>query len=81
MRPPGSGWASPEYENSACAFGLAPLSAPPWGSILRHHIGLREAAFIKRISMQELVRQALNIWFANHGMPSWEEARKKGEQK
>src|SRR5215467_14057180 len=38
VRPPGRGWASPEYENSACAIGLAPFD--PWGSTLRNHIGL-----------------------------------------
>src|SRR5262249_19890820 len=37
VRPPGRGWASPEYENSACAIGLAPFD--PWGSTLRNHIG------------------------------------------
>jgi hypothetical protein len=26
-QPPGRGWASPEYENSACAIGLAPLDS------------------------------------------------------
>jgi hypothetical protein len=29
---PRTGWAFPEYENSACAIGLAPFG-PPWGSI------------------------------------------------
>src|SRR5689334_10362538 len=36
VRPPGRGCASPEYENSACAIGLAPFD--PWGSTLRNHI-------------------------------------------
>ena len=26
VRPPGRGWASPEYENSACAIGFAPFA-------------------------------------------------------
>src|SRR5215475_8902439 len=39
------------------------------------HDQLREAAFSKRISQQEIVRAALDLWFAQEGMPSWDEAK------
>jgi hypothetical protein len=40
------------------------------------HEQLREVAFQKRLSMQEVVRQALDMWFADNGLPSWDEAKK-----
>jgi hypothetical protein len=40
------------------------------------HDQLREAAFSKRISMQEVVRQALNMWFSDNGLATWDEAKR-----
>jgi hypothetical protein len=40
------------------------------------HDQLREAAFTKRVSMQEVVRQALDMWFADNGLQSWDEAKR-----
>lgn len=40
------------------------------------HEQLREAAFTKRVSMQEVIRQALNVCFADNGLPSWDEAKR-----
>lgn len=45
------------------------------------HDQLREAAFSKRISMQKIVRQALDMWFADEGLPSWDEAKKQAQTK
>ena len=44
------------------------------------HEQLRQAAFAKRVSMQEVARQAFNLWFAQVGLPSWEEAKRIGEE-
>jgi hypothetical protein len=35
------------------------------------HDQLREAAFAKRISQQEIFRQALDLWFDSEGLPAW----------
>jgi hypothetical protein len=40
------------------------------------HEQLREAAFAKRISMQEVIRRGLDLWFAQEGLPSWDEAKR-----
>ena len=37
------------------------------------HDQIRDAAHAKRHSQQELFRQALNLWFAQEGLASWEE--------
>jgi hypothetical protein len=39
---------------------------------------LREAAYVKRVSMQEIFRRAFDVWFADQGMDSWDEAKRKG---
>jgi hypothetical protein len=44
------------------------------------HDQLRDYAYAHRISMQKIVRDALDLWFADNGLPSWEEAKRKGEQ-
>jgi hypothetical protein len=44
------------------------------------HDQLREAAFGKRLSMQEVVRQALDMWFDEYGFSSWDEAKRKGSK-
>ena len=41
------------------------------------HEQLREAAFAKRISMQEVIRRGLDLWFAQEGLPAWEEAKRR----
>jgi len=55
VRPPGRGWASPEYKNSACAIGLAPLgpvgidpTPSHWVGV--HRFGLMCAAIHRSIS-------------------------------
>jgi hypothetical protein len=35
------------------------------------HDQIREAAFAKRISQQEIFRQALDLWFEHEGLPDW----------
>ena len=37
----------------------------------------REAAFAKRISMQEVIRRGLDLWFAQEGLPSCDEAKRR----
>jgi hypothetical protein len=44
------------------------------------HQQLRKAAFDREIPMQEIYRQALNLWFAKEGLRSWEEATKRGKR-
>jgi hypothetical protein len=45
------------------------------------HDQLREAAFTKRVSMQEVIRQGLDLWFDDNGLPSWDEAKRRGSGK
>ncbi len=40
------------------------------------HDQIRDAAHVKRCSQQEIFRQALDLWFANEGLPSWDELKK-----
>lgn len=42
------------------------------------HDMLRETAFSKRISMQEIFRRAVDDWLAKEGLPSWDEAKRTG---
>ena len=42
---------------------------------------LRKVAFDRRISMQEIARKGIDMWFAANCLPSWDEATKKGEKK
>lgn len=42
---------------------------------------VREAEFTMRIRRQEIYRQAMNLWFREHGLPSWDEAKRRGERK
>ena len=35
------------------------------------HEVLREQAFKRRISQQEIFRQALDLWLKEQGLPSW----------
>ena len=37
------------------------------------HEQLRELAYTKRVSQQELFRRALDMLFADEGLPSWDE--------
>lgn len=43
------------------------------------HDQLRDIAHAKRISQQEIFRRALDLYFAQEGMPSWDEAKQKGD--
>lgn len=43
------------------------------------HDQLREVAFSKRKSQQKIIREALDMWFAEHGLPSWDEAKRTRE--
>jgi hypothetical protein len=36
------------------------------------HDQIRDAAHAKRISQQEIFRQALDLWFVQEGIASWE---------
>lgn len=40
---------------------------------------LRELAFHERTKMQPLVREALDMLFADRGLPTWEDAKRRGE--
>ncbi len=40
------------------------------------HDQIRDAAHEKRISQQEIFRQALDLWFAQDGLASWDELTK-----
>jgi hypothetical protein len=42
---------------------------------------LRKAAFDRGISMQGIVRKGIDLWFAANGLPSWDNAKKKGEKR
>lgn len=44
------------------------------------HDQLRDIAHDKRISQQEVFRRALDLYFAQEGLPNWDEAKKKGER-
>ncbi len=44
------------------------------------HDQLRAAAYTKRISMQAIIREALDMWFRDKGMALWDEAKRKGVQ-
>jgi hypothetical protein len=37
------------------------------------HDQLRDYAYTHRMSMQAIVRDALDLWFADKGLPSWDE--------
>ncbi len=39
----------------------------------RVHDQIRDAAHAKRISQQEIFRQALDLWFSREGLASWDE--------
>jgi hypothetical protein len=41
------------------------------------HEQLREAAFSQRKSMQQIAREAFNLWFEKHGFALWDEAKKR----
>ncbi len=41
----------------------------------RVHDQIRDAAHEKRISQQEIFRQALDMWFAQEGLASWDELK------
>lgn len=45
------------------------------------HDQIRDEAHAKRISQQEIFRRALDLYFADVGLPSWDEAKAKGERK
>ena len=42
------------------------------------HNQIRDAAHAKRISQQKLFRQALDLWFSQEGLPSWDELKEIG---
>ena len=45
------------------------------------HDQIRDEAHAKRISQQEIFRRALDLYFADAGLPSWDEAKAKGERR
>ena len=40
---------------------------------------LRALAYTERTKMQKLVREGLNMLFADRALPSWDEAKREGE--
>jgi hypothetical protein len=42
---------------------------------------LRKVAFDKRMPMQEIFRQGVDLWLKRNGLPSWDAAEKKSEKR